>query len=225
MPFEGPVDLDKPVLRRHQRKALEAEIEAVQAQLADPHARTSFRSGGGTLDPRAARKAVRQNQQMLDTQAPDPNPEPHVRDYLARKVAELEARIKEGMPTQYEMRSNPPGSVAKHMKWERGKKRAILQWKNAKVRLEPDSDDPDLANVEILRHPGHRWVPTDAYRAGFDRIMWGQVSHDNPEGLEPLKVYACVDCGREFRNKPAHKVHARTCKGEGPAPAEAGKEE
>jgi hypothetical protein len=52
------------------------------------------------------------------------------------------------------MRRNPPGAVDMHMKWERGNKAKIIEWKNIKRMLEPTNDEKDYTNVEMLRSSG-----------------------------------------------------------------------
>lgn len=73
------------------------------------------------------------------------------RDALAAREKTLEATIRAGMLTTEEMRRNPAGAVDRHRKWERLNKPAILEWKNIRRALNPDSDEKDLSNVEVLR--------------------------------------------------------------------------
>ena len=73
------------------------------------------------------------------------------KDALNVRRKELETDIRVGMPTQEQMRRNPVGAVDQHRRWERRTGSAILEWKNIRRALEPDSEDRDLANVEILR--------------------------------------------------------------------------
>ena len=163
-----PVNLNKRVLTHTERQELKREIEHTEDQVRDPDSGRSFRTGSGVLDRNLARKSARKAKEALEQQGPDPQPSPEAKEYLKAEITKLEEQIRQGMPTQHEMRANPPGTVAKHMRWEKANKTSILRWKNAKRRLTPDDDDPDLANVEILREPGTRWVPTEAYRQGHE---------------------------------------------------------
>ncbi len=220
------VDLDKPVLRHRQVKELQAELENLERQERDPERARSFRSASSGYDPGLGRRSLRQAKQML-AQAPKQSLEPEERDYLATQAKTLEEKIRHGMPTQYEMRANPPGSVAKHMKWEKSNKKDIMRWKNAKVRLEPDNEDQDLANVETLRPSGHRWVPAEAYRSSYDKVEWGETAAASPEGFGvnvPVREesgkaskYVC-ECGRGFDHHLGYHAHRGRCP---QAPAEA----
>ena len=63
----------------------------------------------------------------------------------------------EGMPTQAEMRKNPPGAVDKNINWEKRKKQEVLQWKNLCRRLHAsgvDASDNDVSNIEMYRPSG-----------------------------------------------------------------------
>ena len=208
---EQKVDLDKPVLTYNQRQELEREIETLKTQSTDPEAGKGFRSGMGSLDRGLAKKNMRKAEQMLAEQAPDPNPSAETKDYLRTREREMAATLREGMPTQFEMRSNPPGAVAKHMAWEAGKKKLLLRWKNAKRRLEPDNSDPDLSSTEMLRDPGARWVAGEPYRAGYDQVEW---KASKPEPLDPSpEIKHSCGCGAGFRLKSAFNAHQGICSG------------
>lgn len=223
---EVKIDLDKPVLRARQVKELQAEVERLETMERDPDRSRAIRTGTSGYDANIGRRSLRQVKQMMQ-QAPKQNLEPEEKDFLQTQEKELAEKIRHGMPTQYEMRTNPPGSVAKHMKWERTNKKDILRWKNARVRLEPGSDDPDLANVELLRPSGHRWVPSEAYRSSYDKTEWGQTAAETPEGFGvnvPVREetgraskYVC-ECGRGFDHHLGYHAHRGRCE---QAPAEA----
>lgn len=223
---EVKIDLDKPVLRNRQVRELQAEVERLESQERDPDRAKAFRSGTAGYDSSVGRRSLRQAKQMLQ-QAPKQHLETEEKEFLSTKVKELEEKIRHGMPTQYEMRANPPGTVAKHMRWEKGNKKDILRWKNAKVRLEPDNEDPDLANTELLRPSGHRWVPAEAYRSSYDKIEWGETAAASPEGFGvnvPVREesgkaskYVC-ECGRGFDHHLGYHAHRGRCP---QAPAEA----
>jgi len=71
------------------------------------------------------------------------------KDNLHKKAKELEGRIKEGMPTRAEM-DHPgrnPGSVRKHMNWDKRNKDNIREYKEIMRHLEPEAP----VNLEALR--------------------------------------------------------------------------
>jgi len=67
------------------------------------------------------------------------------------RIKELADKIGNNMPSMETMRKNPAGAVHQNILWNRENKENVLEWKNRKLQQEPDSEDPDLANVEILR--------------------------------------------------------------------------
>lgn len=85
----------------------------------------------------------------------------HELDLAKSREAELINQIRQGMPTQEEMRRNPPGAVDKHRAWEARNKNAILEWKNIRKRLHASDaiddclpDSTDLSNIEMYRPSG-----------------------------------------------------------------------
>jgi hypothetical protein len=59
-----------------------------------------------------------------------PTPRAVEKDRLVKQERELEERIADGMPTQYEMRrpSMNPGAVRKHMEWNNRNREAIQEY-------------------------------------------------------------------------------------------------
>ncbi len=90
------------------------------------------------------------------------------REYGRGEIDQARAREKylrgkwsgDGMPTQAEMRRNPPGAVDKHRAWEERNKEIILEWKNIRLRLlqggqlNTTSQARDAANIEMFRPVG-----------------------------------------------------------------------
>jgi len=76
------------------------------------------------------------------------------KDVLHQRMKDLEDQIRTGMPSAEVMRRNPPGAVDMHMKWEKANKPKIIEWKNIKRMLEPNNDEKDYTNVEMLRSSG-----------------------------------------------------------------------
>ena len=76
------------------------------------------------------------------------------KDVLHQRKKDLEDQIRVGMPSAEVMRRNPPGAVDMHTKWEKANKPKIIEWKNIKRMLEPNNDEKDYTNVEMLRSSG-----------------------------------------------------------------------
>ena len=73
------------------------------------------------------------------------------RDALSRRLGDIEARIKVGMPTHEDMRRNPAGAVDQHRRWERLNKSAVLERRNILIALNPGDDSKDLTNIDMIR--------------------------------------------------------------------------
>ena len=71
------------------------------------------------------------------------------KDKMAGRSRELEDKIREGMPSRYEMDhpAKSPGAVRKHMSWDQRNKAAIKEYKDIQRRINPDAP----ANIEELR--------------------------------------------------------------------------
>lgn len=144
-----------PLLTAEQMLGYQQEESQLQAQLtAPPHIRKQIQNAGAMAD------RLRQVKRLIETTAPKAYA-PAERDGAAARLKELEAEITAGMPTQEEMRRNPPGAVDKHMAWERRNKTNILEWKNIKRRLHmteigngPVEVAKDISNIEHLRPHG-----------------------------------------------------------------------
>ena len=98
--------------------------------------------------------AVVQELRKLDKQLTTQSPRdltPQEKDLLAQTAKDIEAEILPGMPTHEEMRRNPPGTVHKHIQFEKQFKPKLNLLKNIKIQLDPTSEDPDLANLERIR--------------------------------------------------------------------------
>lgn len=164
------IDLDKHVLRYNQREDLKAEIDGLVANDRSEEAARQFRTGTATYDRRTGRRALRKAEKMLQDQSP-PVLSTEEKNWLKKEEVRLREKISGGMPTKRDMRTNPPGTVARHMKWEKTLKKDIIRWQNARVILEPDNPDPDLTNTEIMRPEGTHWAATEEYRENYDRTF------------------------------------------------------
>lgn len=167
--------LDTSLLRWNQREEMKAEKQEMESVLGDPIRRSRLQNPG------AVQRMLGKMEKQLEAQAPEPL-QGLEKDQVSRRVKELESKIKENMPPAEVMRKNPPGAVEWHMRWEKANKPAIKQWKNGKLQLEPDSQDPDLANIETLRNGG----ALGAFRS--DAQITGHMSYGNiPEEKWPFE--------------------------------------
>lgn len=140
--------LDRVLLKSEQILDLKEEQTQIDAALAPTN---PFRN------KISKPQLMHQRRKAIDKQLEDFAPatlEGSEKDKLANLEKELRAAWTNNMPTEEEMRKNPAGMVDRHRKWERLNKKIIGQWKNVRRQLEPDSDDPDLANIERFRPNG-----------------------------------------------------------------------
>lgn len=132
------------LLRPGQVDALKAEASRLEFSLTQPHLQ----------DRPAATRALRHTQSQLDKLIPQEYPADQI-DKAVRRASELRTEmIEDGMPTRMEMRANMPGAVGKLRRWERRNKTKLQEWKYHQLRLNPGSDDPDVANFERFRPSG-----------------------------------------------------------------------
>jgi len=143
----------KPLLRPRQTEELKEEVGRLRQMLsAPPHIANRIEDRGQLT------KNLRAAEHDLQTQAPTAYGEDEL-DAATKRSAELQDRMVEGMPTQAEMRRNPPGAVDKHRRWERRNKPFLIEWKNIQLRLHQNGygdlpDATDLANFERFRPVG-----------------------------------------------------------------------
>ena len=158
-------DLDKPLLRHDQITELKGEKERLEGMLADPFTRSKIKAG-------EARRTLAGINKSLTEQCSEPLTGPE-KDKLAGMEKDLRSTITENMPTQEEMRKNPPGAVDHHRKWEAANKRLIMRWKNVRRQLNHGSDETDVANLERYRPAGA------ANRLRTDAQIQGHMSYGN----------------------------------------------
>jgi hypothetical protein len=139
---------DQPAnpLRNHQVEEYTHEQARLDAIVQAPAYVTGVNRG-------EANRRSRQLAQMVDAQRAKPL-HGAKKDAVA-KLAEdvMEQVIRPALLPREEMRRNPAGAVGKFLRQENSRpiKHAIQQWKRAQLALEPESQDPDLANVERFR--------------------------------------------------------------------------
>lgn len=144
----------QPLLRPHQVENMREEQKRIEGMLqAPPHVSAAIQDRG------ELRRQLNSIVRSLESQSPKPYREEEVDAAIARE-AELRESILNGMPTSAEMRRNPAGAVDKHRKWEERNKKAILEWKNVRLRMHETGildelrDAKDVANFEKYRPTG-----------------------------------------------------------------------
>lgn len=181
----------KNLLRYNTRNSLKEQRAVHEKLYKDPH----------NDDKGAQIKSMRNIDKMLSEQAPSGELSGSEKDANWKRIKELEASIQDGMLSVEEMRRSPnqqTDAVYRHMKWESAKKSDILEWKNRMIQQEPNSDDPNLANIERLRPQkgtqysgfmvdamgpkGHMSFQNPAAQEGFDRVF-----PDGPKADTALK--------------------------------------
>ncbi|MEE8607209.1 MAG: hypothetical protein V3S55_06385 [Nitrospiraceae bacterium] len=146
-------ETNKSLLRPRQTEKLREDVERLKQMLsAPPHIANRIEDRGQLT------KNLRAAEHDLQTQAPTAYGEDEL-DAATKRSAELHDKMLEGMPTQAEMRRNPPGAVDKHRRWERRNKVLLGEWKNIQLRLHQNGygdlpDATDLANFERFRPAG-----------------------------------------------------------------------
>ena len=161
-------DLNKNLLRYHQREEMKAEIERADAMLA------GISKAGD--DKGAIISSRNRTKKALEQQSPVPLTAKE-KDKLFDLEKKLRNKISQGMPTEEHMRKNPPGAVDHHVKWQNANKKLIRMWKNVQIQLNPDSSDRDLANIERFRPSGQTdRMRTDAQIPGL--MTYGNISDE-----------------------------------------------
>ena len=146
---EGELVLkEKRYLRFHERETRREELQKIERQLKEP----TWVQAGLTSEAKAGlRKRLRVVEKDLTDNSPPTDLSTATRDALIRREHELAVNIQQGMPTAEQMRRNPTGAVGANTRWHKAHVKEVLEWKNLRVVNNPDSDDKDLANVDILR--------------------------------------------------------------------------
>jgi len=132
-----------PATRRH----LEGKIKDNEALLKSAEKGTYKKQS--QVDTGQVKRNIKKDKATLEANAPQKFSGGVEKDKEHRRAQELAEKIKNGMPTDSEMRMCPPGMIGRHMKWNKENKEAIAEWKGIRRRLDPN--DPNSANVETLR--------------------------------------------------------------------------
>lgn len=145
---------ERHLLRPRQVAAMTEEVQRIDEMLRLPASQLV-----GVDIPAAIRQRNNMKAQ-LEAQTPRPFA-PEERDEAMKLEAQLREELTLGMPTQAEMRRNPPGAVDKHRVWEKQNKRKIIAWKNHRLRMHVTGmlgsmpeDATDVSNLEMYRPRG-----------------------------------------------------------------------
>lgn len=133
-------------LRNHQVESYRSEAARLAATAQAP----AYVTG---IDRGAAAKAQRNVEKVLQEQAAKPLRGADKDKVAALAQEVLESRIRPALIPREDMRRNPAGAVGRFLRSENSPEvqRDIQNWKRAQLALEPESNDPDLANVERFR--------------------------------------------------------------------------
>lgn len=181
-------DQPETPLRPHQQEAYREEQRRLESIVKAPPYVTGVNRG-------LAHKKIQEVQKTIDSQMPRPV-DGAEKDRIAHLADEvMQGTIRPAMLTKEEMRRNPAGAVGQFLKRESHPivKGAVRLWKRAMFALEPQSQDPDLANAERFRPetgastiltnaqiPGHMAIP-EAAKANLPESMQ-QVPPTSPLG-------------------------------------------
>lgn len=170
-----------------------AELKETKARLAGmlsapPYIRDQLADGGANVQ-----KQIRDIDNMLK-QAPEPIPPDEI-DAAVKTEKLLREKWLEGMPTQAEMRRNPPGAVDKNMSWQKKTKTAVAQWKRLRRQLHASgisehhlADEGDVSNIELYRPRG------GSGEMGMDNAqIAGKDFHLPPPGAGPVVIMSDKD--------------------------------
>jgi len=185
-------------LRQHQVEELENEKRVIENTLVSRDVQDR-----GNLN-----QHLKRIDHQVATQAP-PDLTPEDRDRVVRECNEIEGRLVPNMPSDEEMRRNPPGVVGRHMRYEKIAKCKdyfpegdLARWKDNQLALNKGSEDPDVANFERMRPihnmgsmqgaqiPGTQYFgtnPSEAYKEGHDQTFGEPDLEDEPELETPAR--------------------------------------
>lgn len=171
----------------HPRQVTELNDE--KAQLERMLGSASFIRGQLADDGANVFKQIKGIDKMLE-QAPQPIPADQV-DAAVKTEKLLREAWLDGMPTQAEMRRNPPGAVDKNTSWQKRTKTQVMQWKHLRRRLHASgiskhrlADEGDISNIEMFRPVG------GSAEMSMDNAQIAQTRTTNlpPPGAGPVTV-------------------------------------
>lgn len=198
------------LLRPNQRDELRAEQMELENKLKNPHIE----------DKGAVGSQLKRLNIQLEKQSPI-EPKGQEKDSLVKREAKLRDEMLKGMPSQEEMRKCPPGAIGKHMRWEKDNKKKLLEWKNIRLRLNADSDDPDVANFEMHRPLRNTlnmdnaqisgkeyFFPSEQYKENYDDIDFTVMEQEAKTKPKKKGTYWTPE-RREAKRQKMIAMHAK----------------
>ena len=172
-----------PLMRPQQAEKVKDEAAVLTNMLsAPPHISSAIENRG------QVHRHLQSLKRDLEKQVPLPYQGSEI-DSANNRERVLRETITQGMPTQAEMRKNPPGAVDKHRMWQHYKKSDLLEWKNIRLRQHAGGDVEhlpfarDVANFERYRPTG------GAQELSMDGAqITGKQYHLPPAGAAPVVV-------------------------------------
>ena len=197
-----------PTLKPTQRKAIEDDLEAAQSALTNPEI-SQFITDKASLS-----KQVKTMKDTLDREAPKPYGTAAEKDTAMLRERELREQFTDNMPSVEEMRKNRDGSPTKHLAWEKKNKKAILEWREIRKRLEPDSDDDSITSYEKYRPERPFAYDANAQISGH-HAMSEKAKENYPEEMAQPKATTAISHMKEvfsniFPAKPETEVSQPT---------------
>ena len=150
--IDGFKERTEPLLKPRQVEDMKDQHDSLERSLSSPQ-----HISGMIQDKPAMFRQMTNIRRTLEKDMPLKYEGPQM-DQAKKREDLLLTKIKAGMPTHEEMRRNPPGAVDKHRAWESRNKKAILEWKNIRRRLQVSGaiddcppDSVDVSNIEKFR--------------------------------------------------------------------------
>lgn len=181
----------KPLYRPDQEREMADNIKALEAKLQNKHIE----------DKAEVSRQLRQARRDFEGQVARPPENSGEEDAMVKRSRFLLEKIRRGMPSQEEMRKNPPGAVEKHMAWERRNKRDIMEWRHIMRRLTAGSGSNDAANLELHRPVASTLSMDNAQIPGKAIYL-----PDNPDGLGVTFTDAQLDLLRKLSPEIADQI-------------------
>lgn len=198
-------------LRPNERKIMEKNAEDLERAANSPYLLDQH-------EKKLLRDAAVRTREDIARQSPPPLSRID-EDRAAKRVKQLEEQISKEMLSDEEMRRNPVGAVDHHIRWERGNKAAIKEWKALQIALHPGMGgaDKDLCNVERLRrrtNPNRNYddaqiprstlysMPPDTQQLG-DKAGWPYIVRDSDERIMEEKDTQIQDLLRKVQELEA----------------------
>lgn len=129
-------------LRYNQRERLAETKAGHEEQIKNPFVK----------DKAPAVKAIRSITKMLNDQAPPTDLSGEEKNLLYAHARQLEQEIQPSLlPLEVMRRCPDSGTPRDNLRREMAMKPKILEWKRCQILLNPDSDDPNLANTDRIR--------------------------------------------------------------------------